>query len=276
MTINQWIAGAPGRAMNPDNTYGLQCKDVIDDYCLALFGDWVNTIRPGNAKVCFDNANPAYFDKVVNNPNDSNQTPPRGAICVLNGNVGAGAGHIFVVTGSNPKGIDAIEQDGFKQIPAYAVHYNNSVYNNMIGWLIPKVASEAPTGGSDEMAMTREEEIMAYRIILHREPEGNVPDGRTAMQFILDAQAEVAQREAAIAQASSERNEAWDKLNAQATTLTDLTKQVSVLQNSNDSLVKEVARLQKQVALADGKVTLDSFSFGELIKAAFSKLTKLK
>ena len=61
--INQWIANAPGRRIDVDGAYGLQCKDVIDDYCLWLFNDWQNTIRPANAKEAFANSNGDFLKR---------------------------------------------------------------------------------------------------------------------------------------------------------------------------------------------------------------------
>lgn len=135
--IEQWFKGAVGRGMNPDKAYGYQCKDVADDYCLKLFGNWVGTIRPGNAKVAFANSNADFFVKVKNNPRDPKQVPPRGAIIVWNGNMGGGLGHIAVVTSAKPNGFDVVQQDGFRNTkPAHKAHFAS--YAHVIGWLIPK------------------------------------------------------------------------------------------------------------------------------------------
>src|ERR1044072_6342546 len=110
--IESWIDGAVGRGMNPDGAYGYQCKDVADDYVIALFGDWVNTLRPGDAKDVFDNSSPDFFEKIRNDPNDPNQTPVRGDLMCWNANMGGGAGHIAFVEGAGPNGFDVIEQNG--------------------------------------------------------------------------------------------------------------------------------------------------------------------
>jgi hypothetical protein len=148
-----WLNSAIGKGFNPDNHYGYQCKDVADSYCLALFGNWINTIRPGNAKDCFAGSSPDYFQKMANNANDLNQVPPRGAIIVWNANMGGGFGHIAVVLAAGPNGFDVVEQNGLLVKydangavidigrPAYKQHYTS--YRNVIGWLIPKV-----TGGN--------------------------------------------------------------------------------------------------------------------------------
>lgn len=137
--INEWINNAPGRRIDVDGSYGLQCKDVIDDYCLWLFNDWVNTIRPANAKEAFANSNEEYFEKIVNNPNDPNLIPQRGDIIIWGAMSGNPYGHIAVVAGADANGVDVIEQDGFLQVPARLYHRPYVLAGGaVIGWLRPR------------------------------------------------------------------------------------------------------------------------------------------
>ena len=137
--INQWIANAPGRQIDVDGAYGLQCKDVIDDYCLWLFNDWQNTIRPANAKEAFANSNEEYFEKILNNMSDPNLLPQRGDIIIWGAMVGNPYGHIAVVLGADLNGVDVIEQDGFAQTPARTIRRPWIISGGpVIGWLRPR------------------------------------------------------------------------------------------------------------------------------------------
>ena len=122
-----------------DNHGHHNCKDVIDDYCLWLFNDWVNTIRPANAKEAFANSNGEYFEKIANNPNDSNLIPQRGDIIIWGAMSGNPYGHIAVVAGADTNGVDVIEQDGFLQIPARLYRRPYVLAGGVvIGWLRPR------------------------------------------------------------------------------------------------------------------------------------------
>ena len=137
--INQWINNAPGRRIDVDGAYGLQCKDVIDDYCLWLFNDWQNTIRPANAKEAFANSNGDFFEKILNNMSDPNLLPQRGDIIIWGAMVGNPYGHIAVVLGADLNGVDVIEQDGFAQTPARTIRRPWIISGGpVIGWLRPR------------------------------------------------------------------------------------------------------------------------------------------
>lgn len=137
--INQWMKNAVGRRMDVDGAYGLQCKDVADDYCVWLFGNWIHTIRPANAKDAFHNANPEYFHKIANNLNDPNLIPQRGDIIIWGAMRGNPYGHIAVVESADTGGVNVIEQDGYLQIPARRFRRGYIVAGGpCIGWLRPK------------------------------------------------------------------------------------------------------------------------------------------
>jgi hypothetical protein len=142
----QFIKTGAGRSFNPDGFAGFQCKDVADAYCLALFGDWVHTIRPGNAAVVFDQASAVFFTKVRNNPKDPKQVPPRGAIVNWGPSRAVPEGHVAIVVSADTKGMMVLEQDGYAQTPAKIVWRGYTLPNGaaVVGWLIPKVASDKP------------------------------------------------------------------------------------------------------------------------------------
>lgn len=156
--IDEWFKTAVGRGMNPDKAYGYQCKDVADDYCIYLFGNWQNTIRPADAKNAFAGSNPDYFVKIANNLNDPNLIPQRGDIIVWGASRANPYGHIAVVESADKSGATVIEQDGFKNTtPAYRAK-RGYIYAGMpcIGWLRPrpeKIIGYAPAVASNERVL---------------------------------------------------------------------------------------------------------------------------
>lgn len=153
-TMETWIASASGRKMNPDNAYGLQCVDVVDDYAIALFGNWVNTIRPVNgAKEILDKANPDYFNIIHNNPNDPNQVPQRGDVIVWGTSKAVPEGHTAVVTLVKSDGVNAIQQDGYMQTAAHEAWLPYLLPNGamVLGWLRPKWEAEVKLATVDEI-----------------------------------------------------------------------------------------------------------------------------
>lgn len=138
-----WINQSIGKHYNPDGAHGFQCKDYADAYAIALFGNWVNTLRPADAKFAFDNSNPDFFEKIRNNPNDANLIPQAGDIIVYNGWASNPYGHIAVVIDANIFGAMVVEQDGFLQIPARKIFHSYSKLP-IIGWLRPKYQAETP------------------------------------------------------------------------------------------------------------------------------------
>lgn len=138
-----WINQSIGKHYNPDGAYGFQCKDYADAYAIALFGNWVNTLRPADAKYAFNNSNPDFFHKIKNNPSDANLIPQAGDIIVYDGWASNPHGHIAVVIDANTSGAMVVEQDGFLQIPARKIFHSYAKLP-IIGWLRPKYQAETP------------------------------------------------------------------------------------------------------------------------------------
>lgn len=146
-TVEQFLKTPVGTKIDADRAYGYQCKDVADAYALALFGDWVNTVRPGNGKDVFNNASPTYFTKVANNPADPNQVPPRGAIINWGWSAAVPEGHVAVVMAADAQGVTVLEQDGYTQRGVQVVRHGYTLPNGaiVIGWLVPKLVEARPT-----------------------------------------------------------------------------------------------------------------------------------
>lgn len=138
-----FISSAPGKYFDPDNAYGFQCKDLIDAYVEAIFGrPWTETIRPGNANVCFNGANPEYFEKIANDPRNPAQIPQYGDIIVWGGNDVNRYGHIAVVIAADRSGVTVVQQDGYLQSAAFQgwLGYHNAGTGMVVGWLRPKAS----------------------------------------------------------------------------------------------------------------------------------------
>lgn len=140
----KFLTTAPGKWYDPDNFAGYQCKDLADAYAMFIFGkSWVETLRPGNGKDVFANANPDYFTKVANDPKNAGQLPPRGSIVSIAGSAAVPEGHVAVVLESDRNGMKVLQQDGYKQVAAHVAYLS---YDGLIGWLIPKLANEGALG----------------------------------------------------------------------------------------------------------------------------------
>ncbi len=217
---DQWFVNAPGRAMDPDRAFSLQCKDVIDDYATVLFGNWIHTVRPGNGKDVFNNANPAFFTKVLNNPHDQNLIPPRGSIVVFSASRAVPEGHVAVVESSDLYGMTVVQQDGYLQYPARRVRLPYALASGaaLIGWLIPKL--EAPRNLASPADVQG-----AYMAYLERHADQNGIDHYTryTIDFVrADLQGsqeyrnlQAAKAAAALAQADAEKRRAAEAAEAQ-------------------------------------------------------------
>lgn len=164
----EWLDQAPGKRMDPDRAYGLQCVDGADQYAQDLLGrPWRETIGavPG-AKSLMDTANPAYFEKIWNDPNNVTLIPQVGDIIVWAGSPLNVWGHVAVVMEASTRGVKVVQQDGFAAPTKYVVHpdgvtggwysdkpmhvadlgYDNPGTGPVRGWLRPRADKIPDTG----------------------------------------------------------------------------------------------------------------------------------
>lgn len=260
--LERWFSTAVGRGMNPDGTFGFQCKDVVDDLCVAIWGSWVNTITPGNANQVYARSNGNYFEKLP-----ANTALRRGDIVCWQEVKGNEYGHIAVVTGVNGSTFTVIEQNGFTNTrPAYIASY--STRNNVMGVLRPKLSN--PTPKEAPMVTTRSDIDMMFLTCLGR-PGGNEWDGQAfdvAWRGISGSEEAVAYRKRLA--------DAFVK----AEQVDGLAKQIQSQQLQIDELTKqlgEVAKIPDTVPVTvQVPVGIDEMSLGQLLSAAFSKLFKIK
>lgn len=142
--VDAWLVGAPGRSMNPDHAFGLQCVDVIDDYGQSIYGKpWTQTVGAVNGAKDLLNRMPSeYWTRVVNDSNKSDLVPRKGDVIVYPGRIGnAWMGHTGVVVSADQKGVTIIEQNGWTNKPAQKAYHSYASYLPL-GWLRPKIAAE--------------------------------------------------------------------------------------------------------------------------------------
>jgi lysozyme len=156
-----FIENAPGQYFNPDGMYEFQCKDVIDAYCVSLWGNWQNTIRPGNAKDCWTGFNADYFDAIPNVAGDLTNFPQYGDVVITGGDKYNEFGHIFICIAADAYTMHVLQQnaDGTASLPAQlgVLGYDQPGTGPVLGWLRPKldggpapVAPQAPPSPSGE------------------------------------------------------------------------------------------------------------------------------
>lgn len=155
-TIERWLNTAPGRRMNPDGRYGLQCVDATDLYAQEIFGvPWQECVGGvGGARELLDRVPDAYWIRIDNN-GDPTLIPQRGDVLVFDGNGPDGTnpfGHTAVALGANIHGVSVVQQDGFapplifvdgnwySNKPAHVawLGYWNAGTGPITGWLRPR------------------------------------------------------------------------------------------------------------------------------------------
>ena len=145
--IESYISTAVGRAINPDNAYGLQCVDVADDYAEQIFGlPWQQTIGGVGGAREFKGRTNAYFTWIENVVGDESSIPQRGDLAVWDGDNLNPYGHVALVLSATPDAITVIQQDGFLQTAAHVatLPYVITGAGPCLGWLRPNLAAPAP------------------------------------------------------------------------------------------------------------------------------------
>ena len=153
-TILEWLATAPGVAMNPDGHYGLQCVDLVDQYAQDIFGvPWPQSIGGvTGAKQLLDVAPDAFWIRTDNDPNNPNLIPSPGDVLVFGGSAINEWGHTAVCISADSKGMWVIQQDGFaaplvwadgnwySNKPAHKAYlaYSSNGTGPIKGWLTPR------------------------------------------------------------------------------------------------------------------------------------------
>lgn len=160
-----WLVTAVGASM--PNNWGNQCSAAMQSYTVTLFGrPWTETLGYGNAIDHLNNASPAYFHKIPNDPSDPNLLPRVGDIAVYRGASplwdGRYYGHTGAVKSFTAFAQTLVQQDGAAEPSAlfpdgyrYSVkpaHTQTFAYvgdpavGDVLGWLRPRVEKIRYTG----------------------------------------------------------------------------------------------------------------------------------
>lgn len=255
MDLNQFVAWAPAQGPllypgQPADDRG-QCYQLINFYLTQVWH--VGLIYRNYAYQLLEGARAAgIFEVVTNNPNDSNQLPPVGAVVVflpsLPGSGGMGHTDIFLqALGATAwVGLDA----NWGGTVAHKVTHN---WAYVAGWFYPKAgqgAGPAPaaapvvqptvTPQGDEMIANTDQAAKAYGLlrldgVISQDEIDQTAGKRSWAQFANDAQPEVAQRNAHF-------KEMQTTIDSQNQTITNLTGSLS---DANTSAA------DKQTALAE-------------------------
>lgn len=146
--VADFIEAAPGQSFNPDGAYGLQCKDLIDAYAIYLWGNWRNTIRPGNANQCWRGHNPTHFEAIPNIAGDLTNFPRYGDVVIWNGDGINPYGHIAIVRWADAYSMQVLQMNvgGTANRPAEIgwLKYDQPGTGPVIGWLRPRVSDAKP------------------------------------------------------------------------------------------------------------------------------------
>lgn len=149
----KWLAEAPGRKINPDRAFGLQCVDAADEYAQVIFGvPWQKCVGGVVGANGLPDAVPdEYWLRFDNDPNLPDQIPERGDVIVWAG-LGAGSanpyGHVAIVLSADTTGVQVVQQDGFappllngfsdKPATITRLGYWNAGTGMVMAWLRPK------------------------------------------------------------------------------------------------------------------------------------------
>lgn len=136
------------------NQFGIQCVTVDWSWADYLFPTTpiANTISLGDAKTIFDNANPAFFEKIKNTGGPTpNITPLQGDVAVYGPTPTPGYtnqyanpfGHTGVVNNAGALGVYLVQQDGSHQELPAQLKYRAYNFSPLIGFLRPKGATVA-------------------------------------------------------------------------------------------------------------------------------------
>jgi hypothetical protein len=143
----QWFKTAVGRAINPDNAYGLQCVDVADDYANAIFPGvgWAQSIGGVGGAREFTGRNNKYVRWIANVPGNLTNIPVRGDIIIFGGTAINPYGHVAVVLSANAHTATVIQEDGYLQVPAHVatLPYDGPGTGPCTGWMRPLVSEPA-------------------------------------------------------------------------------------------------------------------------------------
>lgn len=129
MTLDEFYEKYKGTKVDDDGVFEYQCVDLIKKYAREVVG---SPLWTGDPKTYIRNPEPNFYEYRFNSPM---YIPPKGAIVIWNGNVGAGHGHVGIIAGAGLLQFSSFDQNWPVGSPAVLVQHS---YQNVIGFLIPR------------------------------------------------------------------------------------------------------------------------------------------
>lgn len=266
--LDQLYARWNGKFPDWDGYYGAQCWDLAQYYNDIIGGGrWY-----GDAKDIYNQPG----DKYIQIPNSPDAKPQKGDVVVWGAMPGNPYGHVGIATGEGDT--NWFNSFDVNWPTGSSAHVQNHNYNNVIGWLRPK---QLIIQGGGAGMLTNDQKKQLYNIYLGRDPEdyGQVSE----LDFFRAAGAEVSAIRNAQQQNIRDLQSRVTQLEKVVTDAQKLiekqTKELSDAGALKGTLEKQVEALNKKIdalSTGDQKPSIDGYSLGELLSAAFQKLFKIK
>ncbi len=136
MTIKEFFSKYDGKGIDWDNSYGFQCVDLYDQYCVEVVGAPIILVE--GAKDIWNSYPVDYFERVLNTVDG---VPIEGDVIIWGSGLGT-YGHVAIYSEGDVNRFTSFDQN-------YPVgskcHFQEHTYGYVIGWLRPKKQSDALT-----------------------------------------------------------------------------------------------------------------------------------
>lgn len=263
--------------------YGGECVALVAQYC-AENG---KPIAWANAKDWWGNGSlTGAFDFIRNNPADLKQIPARGDIMIWDGNLAGsgGFGHIAIFDKVSAPGAFVSFDQNWGGRQAHLVSHN---WNNIIGWMTPKVAAPPVNAGGSNVFQNDQEIIEAYQGMFGRIP--NAAEiagwrGQSKQRFFQVGKAEADNQRARLAAAEVQLSNMQKSINDLNKTVTEINSQSNATKAQLQDAIAKVTGLTSELETAHDKITelqnqpkdpdLPGTSLWDVIKDFLSKFKK--
>lgn len=263
--------------------YGGECVALVAQYC----AENSKPIAWANAKDWWGNGSlTGAFDFIKNNPADLKQIPARGDIMIWNGNLAGsdGFGHIAIFDKVSAPGVFVSFDQNWGGRQAHLVSHN---WNNIIGWMTPKVAAPPVNAGGSNVFQNDQEIIEAYQGMFGRTP--NAAEiagwrGQSKQRFFQVGKAEADNQRARLAAAEVQLSNMQKSINDLNKTVTEINSQSNATKAQLQDAIAKVTGLTSELETAHDKITelqkqptdsgLPGTSLWDVIKDFLSKFKK--
>lgn len=257
--LNAFINKYNGRLVPSCGGYPNQCVSLSQAWASELGVAGCPIFPVGAAKDMLYSRQDA-FDTIINTPTN---VPQNGDILVWNNTVGA-YGHTAVFIDGNASNFRSFD---INWPTGSLAHIQNHNYNGVAGWLRRKAATPPPTGGNGMGVPNAQYDAV-------------VVDNYNLNLRIRALESELKNAGGSSEQVIALNKQLTDRVNEMQKTLDAANKLIESLKNNTTTATqdKKIAELQAEIEALKNSTpsTLDSFSLGELLTAAFKKTFKIR